>query len=115
LPLHVAATAGAALAAVEECVRIFPDAPRLRNGDGFLPHQLALEFGHRALGEALAARAGKAIPNKLMRSVLQASSAATPTPGTADDKADDLAASTGDAPPAVGSSPAADEPAPAQD
>lgn len=70
LPLHIAATAGASLAAVEECVRIFPDAPRIRNGDGFLPHQLALEHGHRILAEALATRAGKALPSKPPRTVL---------------------------------------------
>ena len=70
LPLHIAATAGTSLAAVEECVRIFPDAPRIRNGDGFLPHQLALEHGHRILAEALATRAGKALPSKPPRTVL---------------------------------------------
>ena len=70
LPLHIAATAGASLAAVEECVRIFPDAPRIRNGDGFLPHQLALEHGHRILAEALATRDGKALPSKPPRTVL---------------------------------------------
>ena len=44
---------------------------RLRNGDGFLPHQLALEHGHRALAETLASRAGKALPMKTPRSKLQ--------------------------------------------
>jgi ankyrin repeat protein len=70
LPLHVAAAAGASNAAIEECIRIYPDAPRIRNGDGFLPHQLAFEHGHRTLAEALATRAGKALPPKPIRSVL---------------------------------------------
>ena len=103
LPLHVAATAGAALASVEECVRIFPDAPRIRNGDGFLPHQLALEHGHRALAEALAIRAGKALPPKAVRSVLNSSGglATTPLQGEPQDSMledSSLPVSTGDAP-----------------
>ena len=52
LPLHMAARAGASAAAVDECVRIYPDAPRVRNGDGFLPYQLALQYGHGARGGA---------------------------------------------------------------
>ena len=79
LPLHVAATAGAALAAVEECMRIFPDAPRIRNSDGFLPHQLALEHGQRSLAEALAVRAGKALPPKPIRSMLVGSTVGNET------------------------------------
>lgn len=59
LPLHLAASAGASLRAVEECVRVYPDAPRCRNADGLLPHQLALEHSHRELAQFLAARAGK--------------------------------------------------------
>ena len=71
LPLHCAATAGVGIAAAEECMRIFPDACKVRNGDGFLPHQLALEHGHRALAEALAVKAGKAILPKHVRSLLR--------------------------------------------
>lgn len=70
LPLHLAATTGASLAAVDECMRIFPDAPKIRNGDGFLPYQLALEHGQLALAEALASRAGKTLPSKLPRTIL---------------------------------------------
>ncbi len=40
LPLHLAAMAGASPSAVDECIRIFPDAPTCRNADGFLPQQL---------------------------------------------------------------------------
>ena len=100
LPLHLAATAGAAVAAVEECMRIFPDAPRIRNGDGFLPHQLALEHGHRALAEALAGRAGKLMPKKPVRSLLNTSTSTlntTPAGGEVND-AVEAALSTGDAP-----------------
>ena len=79
LPLHVAAIAGAAVPAVEECMRIFPDAPRTRNGDGLLPHQLALEHGHRTLAEALATKAGKALPPKPVRSLLSQSTLPTTT------------------------------------
>ena len=39
---------GRQLHAVEECVRIFPDAPRSRSSDGLPPTSL-LEHGHRAL------------------------------------------------------------------
>lgn len=77
LPLHVAAVSGASLHAVEECVRIFPDAPRSRNGDGLLPHQLALEHGHRSLAELLASRAGKQLPVRKVVSVLASSIRAT--------------------------------------
>lgn len=70
LPLHTAAIGGASLRGAEECARILPDAARIRNADGFLPHQLALEHGHRALAELLAARAGKPLPCKAVRSLL---------------------------------------------
>lgn len=40
LPLHIAAASGATLRAAEECMRIFPKAPKMRNMDGFRPHQL---------------------------------------------------------------------------
>lgn len=97
LPLHVAAIAGASLAAVEECVRIFPDAPRLRNGDGFLPHQIALEHGHRALAEALAGRAGRTIPPNSVQSVIKDARAAGFEAG-ANSSAAEEALTTGDAP-----------------
>lgn len=72
LPLHAGASAGASLRAVDECARTFPDAPRTRNADGFMPHQLALEHGHRELAELLALRAGKALPSKAAHSELVA-------------------------------------------
>ena len=81
-------------------MRIFPDAPRIRNGDGFLPHQLALEHGHRALAEALAGRAGKLMPKKPVRSLLNTSTSTlntTPAGGEVND-AVEAALSTGDAP-----------------
>ena len=77
LPLHAAAVAGASLRAIEECARIFPDAPRARDANGFLPHQLALEHGHRSLAELLASRAGKQLPLKPVRSVLLIRSSVT--------------------------------------
>lgn len=70
LPVHLAALHGATLAAVAECVRIFPDGPRMRNDAGFLPHQLALEGGHAALAEELAAAAGRRVPPRRINSVL---------------------------------------------
>ena len=76
LPLHVAATAGASVRAVDECVRIFPDALRCRNMDGLQPFQLALEHGHRELAELLAARAGKTLPLKPVVSLLSSPPAA---------------------------------------
>lgn len=82
LPLHAAAAAGASLRAVEECVRIFPDAPRCRNADGFFPHQLALEHGHRGLAEMLAARAGKALPHRPVRSVLSTTAGSVLVPAS---------------------------------
>jgi len=75
LPLHIAAASGATLRAAEECMRIFPKAPKMRNMDGFRPHQLAVEHGHRQLAEALATRAGNALPLKPIRSLLTSNSA----------------------------------------
>lgn len=40
MPLHTAAGAGASAKAVQECMRICPDASSRRNADGFFPHQL---------------------------------------------------------------------------
>ena len=70
LPLHLGASSGASLRAVDEVVRVYPDAPRCRNADGLLPHQLALEHGHREIAELLASRAGKALPLKPVVSLL---------------------------------------------
>uniref|UniRef100_A0A7S2GFA9 U-box domain-containing protein n=1 Tax=Haptolina brevifila TaxID=156173 RepID=A0A7S2GFA9_9EUKA len=70
LPLHVGAAKGASLTSIDECIRVYPDAPRCRNVDGLLPHQLALEHGHRGLAELLASRVGKVIPSRPIKSVL---------------------------------------------
>jgi len=70
LPLHTAAAKGASLTVVDECIKVYTDAPRCRNMDGLLPHQLALEHGHRALAELLASRAGKALPSRPIKSIL---------------------------------------------
>ena len=72
LPLHMAALWGASLRAVEEALKVYPDAPRRRNADGLLPYQIALEHGHREIAETLAARAGKALPLKPVVSLLAA-------------------------------------------
>ena len=94
-------------------MRIFPDAPRIRNGDGFLPHQLALEHGHRHIAEALAGRAGKSLPKKSVSSLLLPGGTTTgpPQPGQplADDAREASALSTGDAAPAVAAEPSPHE------
>jgi len=102
LPLHAAAASGASARAVLECIRVFPDAPQRRNADGFFPHQLAMEHGHRALAELLANQAGKQV--KPVHSVLSTavrtatSSAPTAQPVVAgvavgsDDKEEEAAA-----------------------
>lgn len=68
LPLHVAAASGASSRAVQECIRIFPEGPRRRNADGFFPHQLATEHGHRVIAEVLASHAGKQV--RVVNSIL---------------------------------------------
>jgi len=70
LPLHVAALHGASPAAIAEALRTFGHGPHTRNDGGFLPHQLALECGHAALAEELAAAAGCRVPPKRIKSVL---------------------------------------------
>jgi hypothetical protein len=83
LPVHLAALHGATLAAVAECVRIFPEGPRMRNDAGFLPHQLALEKGHAALAEELAAAAGRSVPPHRINSVLARAAHVSKPPGEA--------------------------------
>jgi len=68
LPLHIAATCGATPRAVQECIRVYPDAPHRRNSNGFFPHQLAAEGGHRSIAEILATCAGKRV--KVVNSIL---------------------------------------------
>jgi len=68
MPLHTAAAAGASPRVIQECMRVFPDASSRRNSEGFFPHQLAIEHGHRAIAELLANHAGKQL--KEVNSVL---------------------------------------------
>jgi len=81
LPLHAAARAGASAAAADACARAHADGARARDDDGFYPHQLALEAGHRELAELLAAAAGLPLPAEPVNSVLAKAAAAGQTGG----------------------------------